>query len=278
MNLIYKKKIEIEKIMEKNKESYMFILKDKEGISETERELINFLFDKVGNGTKFSLKELKDYAKGTKSQTFLSSYTSWKNAVIGDGEAQKFYEDLIKPKLLGVLYAFLGGGLFYLNVYYQTDIIYGYLLFPVALILFIYMIAFKRKTKKGAEHYTKWKAFKKFLNDFGNFKEKDLPEVKLWERYLVYAVVFGIADKVEKAMNVKIHEIDPSGTIYHNTFMPLYYINMNSQISNAISSAVTESVTSAIAKSAQSSSSGFGGGSSFGGGGFGGGGSGGGRF
>ncbi len=278
MNLIYKKKIEIEKIMDKNKESYIFILKSNEGITDTEKKLISFLFDKVGTGDRFTLRELKDYAKGTKSQTFLSNYTTWKNSVIVDGKSQKFYEDLVKPKFFGVLYAFLGGGLFYLNLYYQTDIVFGYLLFPVALILFIYMIAFKRRTKRGAEHYTKWKAFKKFLNDFGNFKEKDLPEVKLWERYLVYAVVFGVADKVEKAMNVKIHEIDPEGKIYHNTFMPLYYMNMNSQISHAISSAVTESVTSAIAKSAQSSSGGFGGGSSFGGGGFGGGGSGGGRF
>jgi len=278
MNLIYKKKVEIEKIMIKNKESYEFILKTKDGVSESERHLLNFLFDKVGDGKKFNLKELKDYAKGVKSQTFLTSYNTWKNSVVLDGEKQNFYEGLGKPKFFGVLYALLGGGLFYLNLYYQTDIVFGYLLFPVALVLFIYMVAFKRKTKRGAEHYTKWKAFKKFLNDFGNFKEKDLPEVKLWERYLVYAVVFGIADKVEKAMNVKIHEIDPNGTIYPNTFMPFYYINMNSQISNAITSAVHESVTSAIAQSAQSSSSGFGGGSSFGGGGFGGGGSGGGRF
>lgn len=278
MNLIYKKKIEIEKIMIKNKEYYEFVLKTKDGVSDSERHLLNFLFDKVGNGQKFNLKELKDYAKGVKSQTFLASYNTWKNSVTLDGENQSFYENLGKPKFFGILYALLGGGLFYLNLYYQTDIAFGYLLFPVALVLFIYMVAFKRRTKKGAEHYTKWKAFKKFLNDFGNFKEKDLPEVKLWERYLVYAVIFGIAPKVEKAMNVKIHEIDPNGTMYPNTFMPFYYINMNSEISHAITSAVHESVTSAIAQSTQSSSGGFGGGSSFGGGGFGGGGSGGGRF
>jgi uncharacterized membrane protein len=206
MNLIYKKKIEIEKIMIKNKEYYEFILKTKDDVSDSERHLLNFLFDKIGDGKKFNLKELKDYAKGLKSQTFLTNYTTWKNSVIVDGENQNFYESLGKPKFFGILYALIGGGLFYLNLYYQTDIAFGYLLFPVALVLFIYMVAFKRRTKKGAEHFTKWKAFKKFLNDFGNFKEKDLPEVKLWERYLVYAVIFGIADKVEKAMNVKIQD------------------------------------------------------------------------
>ena len=278
MNLVYKKKIEIVKIMDKKKESYKFVLKTKDGVSTTERKLLDFLFDKVGDGKEFTIKNLKDYARGTKSQTFLASYNGWKKAVLTDAKSQNFYEDLKKPKTIGILYALLGGILYYLQLFYQTDIVFGYLLFPVALILFIYMIAFKRKTKKGAEHYTKWKAFKNFLNDFGNFKEKDLPEVKLWERYLVYAVIFGIADKVEKAMNVKIHEIDPEGKIYGNTFMPLYYINMNSQISHAVSSAVRESVNSAVAKSTQSSSGGFGGGSSFGGGGFGGGGSGGGRF
>ena len=34
----------------------------------------------------------------------------------------------------------------------------------------------------------KWTAFKKFLNDFGSFDVKELPEIKLWERYLVFPV------------------------------------------------------------------------------------------
>ncbi len=278
MNLIYKKKIDIEKIMEKNKESYKFILKTKEGASPTEIKLLYFLFDKVGNGKEFTIKELKDYARGSSYQTFLNTYSDWKKSVLDDGHKQDFYEDLKKPKTFGILYALLGGLLFFLNMFYQTDIIFGRFLFPVAIGLLIYMIAFKRKTKKGAEHYTKWTKFKNFLNDFGNFKEKELPEVKLWERYLVYATVFGIAEKVSKTMNVKIHEMDPKGTMYDYDLMPLFYLNMNSEISSAINNAVRESVTSAIAKSAESSSSGGGGGSSFGGGGFGGGGSGGGRF
>ena len=40
--------------------------------------------------------------------------------------------------------------------------------------------------------------FKKFLLEFGNLGEKQVKEVRLWESYLIFASILGIADKVEK--------------------------------------------------------------------------------
>lgn len=39
---------------------------------------------------------------------------------------------------------------------------------------------------------------KKFLNEFSNIKERESIEVSLWEEYLMYAQIFGIAKKVAK--------------------------------------------------------------------------------
>ena len=39
---------------------------------------------------------------------------------------------------------------------------------------------------------------KRYLNDFGSIKEKKPIEVKLWQEYLMFAQIFGIADKVAK--------------------------------------------------------------------------------
>ena len=39
---------------------------------------------------------------------------------------------------------------------------------------------------------------KNFLNDFSNISERESIEVKLWEEYLIYAQIFGIAKKVAK--------------------------------------------------------------------------------
>ena len=122
--------------------------------------------------------------------------------------------------------------------------------------------------------YRKWTAFKNFLNDFGTFEIKELPEITLWEKYLVYATVFGLAKKVQKVMNVKIQEMGPA--VYNGTDTYLYLgdfgaINevVSSSISNAHQLAVSEAAASNV-----SNSGGTGGGFSSGGG-FGGGGGGG---
>ena len=110
--------------------------------------------------------------------------------------------------------------------------------------------------------------------------EKDLPEIKLWERYLVYATMFGLAVKVQNAMKMNLERMNYSDNI---DFTYLYFDNY--YFSNLMTNAVNSSFSSArgtistheLASSSDSSSGGYGGGSSFGGGGFGGA-SGGGRF
>jgi len=42
--------------------------------------------------------------------------------------------------------------------------------------------------------------FKKYLDDFTLTDQREIPEVGLWDEYLVYATVFGNADKVMKSM------------------------------------------------------------------------------
>ena len=43
--------------------------------------------------------------------------------------------------------------------------------------LLIYPFTITKRTLKGNDHYYKWKAFKRFLLDFGRFNEKELPEI-----------------------------------------------------------------------------------------------------
>ena len=148
------------------------------------------------------------------------------------------------------------------------------------LVLIIFIVTRKFYTNKGAEHYAKWMANKRFLEDFSRFNEKELPEVTLWDKYLVYAVVLDCADKLSKEMEVKMPNMDTSDTTYvgYNPYMTHYFITSNiySSINSGIHTAVASS-RSSIAASQASSGGGFGGGSIGGGGSFGGGG-GGGRF
>ena len=55
-------------------------------------------------------------------------------------------------------------------------------------------------TREGQEQYDLWQAFRRFLTDFSNMDRAELPQLILWEHYLVYAVVLGVATEVIKQL------------------------------------------------------------------------------
>ena len=279
MNLIYKKNIKVEPI-ENSKKDYLFTLQNKDNLNDTELALVDFLFTTIGKDNTFTTTALKKYASSTKTcNTFMSTYTNWKNMVIKDGESQEFFEK--QKKYVFVPFIFLVYAIILMTfiIYNNIEFIPGIITVVLAIIFLIYTLSFTKKTPKGMEHYAKWQAFKRFLSDFGNFSIKELPEIILWERYLVYATIFGLADKVEKVMNVRIKEISNVDIDY----LTLNYIT-NIHIANLITSSMHSAINSSQvtinrmnATSSMSSGGGFGGGFSSGGG-FGGGGRSGGGF
>lgn len=276
MNLIYKKNIKVEKIEEGKEDNYEFTLLNRDNLSDTEIKLVDFLFEKIGDNNKFTTEKLKKYAKSTKTYSdFNNTYTSWKNSVISDGKKLKIFETSIPNKIFNVLFCLL---VIFIGIIFSTNIGLSipYVIATIlSIIVVIYSLQVLKRTKYGNEQYLRLKASKKFLLDFGTFNIKELPEIALWERYMVYATLYGIASKVSKAMNVKIQEISDYENI--QTFHTNYY---NFQMCNIINSSISSAVSMAnhtameVAASSMSSSSGNGGGFSSGGG-FGGGGGGG---
>ena len=159
----------------------------------------------------------------------------------------------------------------------------SFIIYVIALILSLISISLifysKKRTLEGAEEYKKWKALKNYLKDFGRFKEREVPDVVLWEKYLVYATLFGCSKKIINTMKV---EMVDAPNYDMDLYRDLYFIN--SHISRTVKSSYGTARSSYnAAHSSSGSSGGFssggggGGGFSSGGGSFGGGG-GGGRF
>ena len=145
-------------------------------------------------------------------------------------------------------------------------------------------------TETGLEEYKKWHGLRNFLMDFSKIDDREIPEVTLWEKYLVYATALGVSKKVLEAIRVKIEQIDNVDYTILSDMATIDYVS--SSINRISNNVVTQSlpsvnfpIASAIASSSASGgsySSGSGGGGGFsggssGGGSFGGGG-GGGRF
>ena len=61
-------------------------------------------------------------------------------------------------------------------------------------------------TQYGINEQSKWFGLYNFLNSDTLIKEKEVHDLVLWEKYLIYATAFGISEKVIKA--IKIHAIN----------------------------------------------------------------------
>ena len=277
MNLIYKKNVTVEKLEDK-KNNYKFTLVSNNNLSDTENYLVDFLFKTVGADGTFTTKELKSYASSTVTcNNFMNSYTKWKNKVIEDGKKQEFYDKLPSKYGYGFFMLFLAFAILFISIMLNVQIFIVYTLIFASAIFIIYIGAIKRKSEKGIEHYARWMAFKKFLNDFGTFNAKELPEIILWEKYLVYATIFDLATKVKNDMNVKIKEIDTTNMYISSNYIFVSDFNINTIVASSFNDAVSSARNTINRETINSSSGTFGGhgggfssGAGFGGGGGGG--------
>ncbi|AKA69637.1 DUF2207 domain-containing protein [Clostridium scatologenes] len=169
------------------------------------------------------------------------------------------------PKQIKILRAILILGI--IITFYETNV----LLAGAFVILFILSItgcSLEKLTQKGENELAMWGAFKNFLKDFTLFDEKELPELVVWERYLVYAVALGEGDTILKALPMKYPELQRDD--YYDTYNSDYYIlymmcNMANETNNEDSD-IFDSIRKLESSSNESSGSGDGGGFSSGGG------------
>jgi len=107
---------------------------------------------------------------------------------------------------------------------------------------------------------------KKYLQAFSNIDTKEVMEVHLWDEYLMFAYLFGMADKVAKQLNHMYPEVAKEMSSYGVDYNTLLFINtMSTRSVSAASSA--RSAAESYSSGGGGFSSGGGGGGSFGGGG-----------
>ena len=121
-------------------------------------------------------------------------------------------------------------------------------------------------TDAGKAENRKLLGFKKFLEDTTMIKMRSTPEVTLWKKYLIFASLIGIADKVAK----ELKDIDP--VMFEKAYSMAYndmsrVINLTNSYSRVVSTATVPKSSYSGGSLGGFSRSGGGGHSSFGGGG-----------
>ena len=275
-----KKLIELEeKQNEKGKEEIYIKLKDKEGIlnlkNKDEKAVGEFLISAFGGreNTEISVKELEKFIKKSSPTNILNIQqrigSGFNRKLIElkiiDKEAKSNYENESGKQAVKISLILMVICLGILIIEKLGDLaIIGTIAFEVIFFLniiisgiAIYKINFY--TQQGIDEIEKWRGLKKYMEEFSLLNEKEVPEIAIWEKFLVYATAFGIADKVLKQLKIVYPDIENSINV--NTY-PYMYLMIHTNFSRSFSNAISSSMSSAY-----SSASGGGGGFSGGGGG-----------
>ncbi len=153
-------------------------------------------------------------------------------------------------------------------------------------ILFIAGSAKMHLSEKGEREFGVWRGLQRYMLDFSRMKEYSVPELSLWEEYLVYATMMGISKEVCKQLRLVYPELNRPeglGDVYVGSYLPFMFGPHfygggfgapNVDFGAALGSAIGDigSAATRLAHPPSNNGGGFGGSGGFGGGGFGGGG------
>ena len=278
LELSLKGYIEFEIHEEKKKSEQVTIKlidKDQSNLKSSEK-LIYELFEKIGKS--FSMKDFENYAN-KHSKDFINKLKEIEDEIKKEANNSKkfsFEKEEEKKKysekaLINFVILFFLGGLF---IPFRLAV---NILFVIADICgFIYIFSCYRISNKisslmqeGIDEKEKLKGLEKYMEDFSMLDEREIPELVLWEKFMVYATLFGISEKVLKQLKVRYPELENEEYLRQNMiYMHLLSNNsLDNSFAKTIDSSMQKAYNKSVANTSSSSGSGFGGGFSSGGGG-----------
>lgn len=267
--------IEVQNNGSKEEEIYISLL-NKDGLrnlkNKDEKTLGEFLisaFEK-SKTTKITVKELESFIKKASSVKLLNIQEDIKNAIkeklidikLIDEKNKKLYEKETIEQVFYVIGTFIVGVFIFV---FTMDVLGKFLISLIPIVMAIINIIvtgialykINVLTIEGVNEWAKWNGLKKYMEEFSLLNEKEVPQIAIWEEFLVYATAFGIADKVLKQLKIVYPDIE--NTVTFSTY-PYMYLMIHTDFSSSFSNAISSSMSSAY-----SSASGGGGGFSGGG-------------
>lgn len=236
--------------------------KETEGLPEDEEAILAFLKKaRQDEESEMTIKQLEKYIKGHPTgietlieKTFNRVKQSVKQKQYFDAKQYKVYEDYTGKFALYLMASIFSIMILPISIVFIINTVYCYKIMKRINVL----------TQAGLDQQEMWKGLKKYMEDFSLLKEREVPELVLWEKYLVFATAFGIAGKVLKQLKMVYPNIDQTDMMNTSAYM---YFMYHSDFDTSFSSAISSSIASATMSSGSGAGGGFSGGGGFGGGG-----------
>lgn len=230
--------------------------------------IIYQMLEKVSSNKEFTMKEFEKYCKNH-SSSFIKQYNSIEPNVKNEVEFQGNYD----KKLIAQSNSWIAKGIGFVFLFIASIFLMIASIIP-SIICFVYCFKiagrYNTLTQKGSDEKEAWIGLKNYMEDFSMMKEKEVPELALWEKYLVYATAFGISDKVLKQLKVvypQITDMEYMNSHGYSYLYWMYYGNMSHNFIHSINTSVTNTYNSVNYSSGSGAGGGFSGGGGFGGGG-----------
>jgi uncharacterized membrane protein len=248
---------------------------DRDGLAKEDdvaRALGKLIFDDIAGADEVTVAGLKASAKES-PQAYKDGVDGWRSLVEGTAEARGWFDAASRSWMAGLYVTAAAVAAITAGLTFLTS---SWLMIPVggiaAVIIAITANVTRRRSEEGADLYNKYRALEKYLKDFSRLDEAPPSSVILWNRFLVLAVVLGIAKEVMAQLKVALPQVvdDPG-------FATTYWMMSPGGFGGAPVDVLSTGFATAASTAAGelSSASGAGGGfSGGGGGGFGGGGGG----
>ena len=217
-----------------------------------------------GRQLKSSFEEvLKEMQEGVRNRVTFWGLPDYYRPLTGGEKALQ-----VGMGALTILPLFIGFGLFL----YSLDV-YGYLYIPLPILGFLGLVLavfyyWKLRldnrdgvlNEAGAEVNYLWTSFENMLREIARLDQAELESIVVWNRLLVYATLFGYADKVSHLM--KVHQIkvgNPDINLYVDYGWHGMFYHSSAKMSHYASIANTAS-TYSVSSGNGSSGGGFSGG------------------
>ena len=240
-----KQYIEIEETNSWNKKEQLRIKvleKSDNKLKEDEKQIYNLLKTIQGKQDGFNIKELEKYAKNNYEE-FLGKLEEIPNIVKKQLEKQEQFDSetykkgqnyIVKSILFGLLIIY---SIIMIAITEKTTVNTMLIISSVITIVLCVLAStrYGGLTQKGENEKEAWHGLKRYMEDYSMIDDREVPELAVWEKYLVFATVFGIADKVLKQLKIQYPELKDNNT-YIGT---MYNTGLNVAMINSLNNSIT---------------------------------------
>ncbi|MCX8160826.1 MAG: DUF2207 domain-containing protein [Candidatus Saccharicenans sp.] len=193
--LIEDEKVEKKTLLgSKIKEQTVFELKknyrEDDRLRSWEKSVLDMVFDRAGEtgqpGSRVTLDELTGYLKKHPSE-YQVWFRQWQKEIQNEGRNLGFVEP--ESRRLSQIFLII-------------SLVVASLTFSPVMFIMTLVLApkLKRRRRDWARENELWKALDRFLDDFSEFSEIPAEAYRLWDKYLVFGILFGNARKLVKML------------------------------------------------------------------------------